>query len=971
MRVQPGHFPSLHKQIRRHSTLLFSIAAAFCLFLPAATAQADKGSINGRVVDTAGGVLQGAEVDLLNNGATTKTDRQGQFSFVNLDPGSYTVSISFLGLAPYSGNVTVTAAAAARLDATLQVNTQKEEINVTADRPHGEAEAINRQRTADNILQVLPYEVIQSLPNANVADALGRLPSVTLERDEGEGKYVQIRGTEPRFSNVTIDGVNVPPPESGVRQVKLDVIPSDLVESVEINKTLMANMDGDAIGGSINLRTKSAGEQPSISLFGIGGGTPIFNGRPATQFGATVGQRFGRNKRLGILFGGTYDWNGRGINDIEPSPTAIQCDPGNCNSKTVSANAPYYPTYSSIDLRDYRYYRARYGFSGTVDYKFSDASSIYVRGLYSHFNNFGDRWVYSPSINTDSNTSPLQGGTDGSIASNTQIRRPVEVIGSLAAGGRHLFGSSSFTWEVSGSRSASEDQGYSSAYFGPVDSTSPLNNIQYALNLSNPYRPKFIVQNGVNIYDPSLYLLQGTNNFDVSHSYSPQLNLQAGAAYSKTYQWGHHLGTFDIGGKFRNEHKFEESNDTTYFVNQALPMSNFLSTLTDKNYYDKSYAEGPFVDYTKFRNFFNANQTNGVFTVDANNTHLNNDPNNFNLVERVSAGYAMNIIDFGKFRLYTGLRFEVTNLNVTGYNVTIDSDGNYASTVPLRQNASYVSPLPSAELTYNLTQNSRFRLAYGRGIARPNFGDLPPYFTRDISKQQISIGNPNLKPTHANNYDLLFEQYLKPLGLIQAGFFYKDITDPIYSVGNTLTTGPYAGYLQYQPINGSSASLWGFEIAYQQRLSFLPGVLSAAGISANYSWTTSQANGVPGRSDHPALQRQAPNTWNVSPTYDKGRASVRVGISYNGANIFNYNYQDGAPLGIKGPNGDNYLYAHLQLDAQGSIRLGKGLSAVIYGLNLNNEVFGFYYGSTIYPNQREYYKPTYGAGLRWNSIGGR
>jgi len=114
---------------------------------------------------------------------------------------------------------------------------------VTAERASGEAEAVNRELTADNIVQVLPAEVIRSLPNANMADALGRLPSVTIERDEGEGKYVQIRGTEPRLANLTIDGVNTPSPESGVRQIKLDAIPADIVESVEINKTLQANMD--------------------------------------------------------------------------------------------------------------------------------------------------------------------------------------------------------------------------------------------------------------------------------------------------------------------------------------------------------------------------------------------------------------------------------------------------------------------------------------------------------------------------------------------------------------------------------------------------------------------------------------------------------------------------------------------------------------------------------------------------------
>ena len=209
------------------------------------------------------------------------------------------------------------------VDAVLHVAAKGEEITVIGERPHGEAEAINRERTSDNILNVLPADVITSLPNANIADAVGRLPSVTLERDEGEGKYVQIRGTEPRLNNLTIDGINVPSPEAGVRQVKLDTIPADIVESVEINKTLSANQDGDAIGGSVNLRTKTAGELPTLSFETIGGFTPIVNTRYVGQVSTTVGQRFGHDKRFGALLSGSYDYNGRGIDDIEPSPTPI------------------------------------------------------------------------------------------------------------------------------------------------------------------------------------------------------------------------------------------------------------------------------------------------------------------------------------------------------------------------------------------------------------------------------------------------------------------------------------------------------------------------------------------------------------------------------------------------------------------------------------------------------------------------
>ena len=174
-------------------------------------------------------------------------------------------------------------------------------------------------------MQVLSAEVITSLPNANIADALGRLPSVTLERDEGEGKYVQIRGTEPRLSNTTIDGVNVPSPESGVRQIKLDTVASDLVESIEINKTLQANMDGDGIGGSVNLRTKTAGDQPTVMLSGarrLHADHRRTRRQPVRRHRRRAVRH--RTSRLGVLIGGTYDWNGRGINDIEPSPTVSE-----------------------------------------------------------------------------------------------------------------------------------------------------------------------------------------------------------------------------------------------------------------------------------------------------------------------------------------------------------------------------------------------------------------------------------------------------------------------------------------------------------------------------------------------------------------------------------------------------------------------------------------------------------------------
>jgi TonB-dependent receptor len=294
---------------------------------------------------------------------------------------------------------------------------------------------------------------------------------------------------------------------------------------------------------------------------------------------------------------------------------------------------------------------------------------------------------------------------------------------------------------------------------------------------------------------------------------------------------------------------------------------------------------------------------------------------------------------------------------------------------------------PSAQLKFSLGADSAIRVSYGRGIARPDFGDLPPTFSAtQTNGNEVDIGNPNLVPTRANNFDILFEQYLKPFGLIQAGVFYKDISEPIFTQRSLITTGfaqqnpqflPYIGENLVQPINGSAAHLVGFEVAYQQHMTFLPGLLKGFGLSANYSYTSSEAHGGPNRTDNPALQRQAPNTGNFSPTFDRGRLSARLGVSYNGPNIFQYAYSNlnsngtlnPVPLGIKGPGGDVYLEAHTQVDAQASFRMYKGLQFIFAGLNLTNEVFGFYAGSPIYPIQREYYKPTYEFGLRYSHTG--
>ena len=201
---------------------------------------------------------------------------------------------------------------------TLTVNSASQQVVVTADLG-GDVASVNEQRTSPNIVNVQTAAQIMSLPNANIADAVGRMPGVTLQRNEGEGQYVQIRGTEPRLSNTTIDGVVVPGPDPEVRQVDLDTIPADLVGAITINKTLSANQDGDAIGGSVDMQLKQAtSDQPTLSFEGMGGYSPIDNDRNMFLVNSSAGMRFGPGKRWGLMLGYSYDYNGRGIDDVEP-----------------------------------------------------------------------------------------------------------------------------------------------------------------------------------------------------------------------------------------------------------------------------------------------------------------------------------------------------------------------------------------------------------------------------------------------------------------------------------------------------------------------------------------------------------------------------------------------------------------------------------------------------------------------------
>lgn len=988
------------------------IAVILCgtSFFTVSAAQTGKGIISGTIKDSANAALPSAQIEVQPLGRKAASDDQGQFRITDVPAGEYTLNVSYVGFAPSTATVRVDAGQTANVDVTLKVATQNDEVMVVAERLLGEAEAINIERMSDNIVQVLPERVINSLPNTNIADAVGRAPSVSLERDEGEGKYVQIRGTEPRLSSVTINGVNTPSPEGAVRNIKLDAVPADLVERIEVFKTLSADQDADGIGGTVNLVTRTAGEKPTYSFGGTGGYNPIQGGLPRGGFDGVFGKRFGVTRKLGFLLNGTFDKTNRGIDDMEPAETP---------ATFAGQNLAYT---STADYRSYSYYRTRYGFSTGVDYVLKPGSDIYVKGLYADFHDFGETWVYTPnagntikSVNGSSVTfdnaldcqavnqaadNPTLGGTPGANPCSPgfyqyrhYIRRPDQQIFSILVGARHDFGPNLLTYEVAGSRSHNiGGQDFPTTNFSaPTASYDNAGNLllgangaDVAVDMTNRLRPKFVAQDGSNLYDPAQYTVTRTV-FPIYHA--TQLNYQGAAALAHRYNLASHLSVFEIGLKIRDSHSTQHENDNFYNASGSNPftLTSVLGTYTNLGYYDQSFAVngvafGPASDYGKIQQGI-LGSLGTQFTKDVAASLRRSLAAFYDADERVYAGYVQNAISVGKLRIQAGVRFDGTNEDFSTNQLDVTDPNNPVVTV-LHQNSGYFNVLPSVQVQYQVQANTNIRANYSQGISRPNIGDLVPTTVVDPNtspRGTVSVGNANLKPTKANNYDLLIEHYFQPLGILQAGFFYKDLSNPLYATTTIIPAGqPNANFFLNQSINGPNAHIAGFEAAWEQRFSFLPSLLSGFGVAANYSYTASQATFPAGfngsRIDHPSLQRQAPNNWNFGLTYDKARFSVRFAISHNDASIFQYAYThvdaatDKDPIfGLKGPSGDIYLYAHTQFDIQGSYRLAKGFQLLVSGLNLSNEVFGFYQGSGIYPIQLEFYKPTVSFGIRWSS----
>ena len=872
------------------------------------------GIIKGKITDSlTNESLPGATVLIVGTTSITSTDLNGEF-LLRAPAGDVTLEVRYVGFDKYTRTITVPAEGSVDVEIKLSGNTTRLGDVVITGVLQGQQRALNQQKSADNIKNIVSADQIGRFPDPNVAEALQRVPAVNIERDQGEGRYVLVRGLAPQFTNISINGEQIPSPEADVRYVALDAVPADQLASIEVSKALTPDMDGDAIGGSVNLITRTAqSEKLSINGSGLIGYNNLVQ-KANFQGSLELSKRFLDNK-LGIMLNSSYYETDRGSDNWERDE-------------------------SELALRDYTLLRTRTGLSSTIDYKFTDRSEIYFRTIYNRFTDREQRrqYVFLPNVDN----SPFEANE---IERYTKDRLEKQIVTSFNLGGKHTFDKLNLDYEVAYA-SGIQDTPYD-VEIGTVAEVDELST-DFGSNINFP---KFTV-NGLphtsrqNVYlDNSIYEF---NELVIGKTYAKDVNKTAKVNIGIPYSIGENQSLFKFGAKVRMKEKSYQVNEDVFeWEGDDYTLDQFDGGLVDDNFLDGRYTLRANADPKKVIEHFNANR--GGYALDVPGKITAEATESYTATEDVYAGYAMTKIQMSKLMLLGGVRVEHTKVNYKSY-YPVDEEDVLTS----EGGTDYTYVLPQVHARYQIDNNTNLRAAITRSYARPNFSDIVPSQEINTADGEGTIGNPKLIPVSATNFDLLGEHYFGTVGILSGGVFFKQLNNFIYT--RTFESNEYPGsdgqVLDLsQSQNGDQATLFGFELAYQQNLTFLPGFLKGFSIYANYTYTSSNAK-IQGRGDDAPtkeeirLPGQAKSVGNLSVAYDLKRVNVRLSSNFNGEYL--------SEVGDEAAE-DLYVNNRLQFDATATVTVTPNLRVFAEFLNITNQPFEVYQGNEDRFVQREFY----------------
>ncbi|MBA4055898.1 MAG: hypothetical protein C0490_14385, partial [Marivirga sp.] len=587
----------------------------------------------------------------------------------------------------------------------------------------------------------------------------------------------------------------------------------------------------------------------------------------------------------------------------------------------------------------------------TIDYKFDDQNEIYFRTLYNRFTDreFRRRYVFVPNIDE----SPFE---ENNIERLTKDRLEKQIVTSYNLGAKHAFTKFNLDYEVSYSEGIQDTPfDIEVASVGEVD--------QLSINFeTNPKFPTFSVNDLPHTSPDNIYLNNSIYEFDevaMGNTYAKDVNKTAKFNISVPYKAGKADGIIKFGGKVRFKEKSYDITENVfgYTGSEDLTLDMYDGGKVNNEFLGSRYKIMANADVEQFTKFFNANRNN--FELSVEDKLATEAIEAYSASEDVYAGYAMTKIQLNKLMLLGGVRLEQTSVKYQSKNVV-----NETEIIPTEGGTDYTFVLPQLHARYQIAKDANLRAAITRSYARPNFSDIIPAQEINVNEREGTIGNPLLKPVAATNFDLLGEKYFGTVGVLSGGFFYKKLDDFIFQ--RRFDSSVYPGsegqeITLTQSQNGENANLVGFEIAYQQTLTFLPGALKGLSVYANYTFTSSdakiQSRENPNDTETIRLPGQARNVGNFSLAYDLGRFNFRVAANFNGEYI--------SEIG-ESADEDVFVKDRVQLDATTTITITPKFRFFAEFMNITNQPFEVYQGSETRYIQREFYSWWSRVGLKFD-----
>uniref|UniRef100_UPI00404A7EFF TonB-dependent receptor n=1 Tax=Flavobacterium sp. TaxID=239 RepID=UPI00404A7EFF len=921
----------------------------------------NSGMITGKVTESESNFsLPGATVKIVGQNKYATSNQNGEFEFLDIEAGSYEIEVTYIGYQSQKQNVSVTAGKNTNVSFVIAPGTEElEEVVVIGDRLRGQAKAINKQKTNQNITNVISSDQVGRFPDANIGDALKRVPGITMQNDQGEARNIIIRGLAPSLNSVTINGDRIPSAEGDNRNVQMDLIPADMISTIEVNKTLTSDMDADAIGGSVNLITRATPNGERISATLAGGYGPIRDKGIYTA-GFVYGNRYLDNK-LGVVASASYNNNVFGSDNVEGVWVEGE------------KNQVYIEEY---DVRKYDVQRIRNSFALATDYKFNDNNSIYINAMYNFRDDIENRYraryrgidpIYDAEDNIVGYTGDVRRQTKGGIDNNRNKNGRLErqTVQNYSIGGEHLLGPKlDMDWSVNYAQ-ASEDR--------PNERYIEYQNrgLNFNMNLADTRFPVITGLGDNAAEDFEFRELSENNDYTEESELGAKLNFRIPFSVISDQK-----GRLRFGARVRIKDKSRENSWTEY-----TPINEFgnLNTLPTSFYGGEDwqagsqYVPGTFVS-NSFLGGLNLTNTDLFEGEDIPSEYLGL---NYTAKENIYAGYVRWDQNFNEnLSMIAGLRVENTYIDYTA-NYILDEEELVGQ---INNTNSYTNILPSIAFKYNGKHDWVYRAAFTTSLARPDYFALTPFISViPDDDSAIEAGNPNLNVTYAYNVDLMAEKYFKSVGLLSGGVFYKTLNDFIFTYrDNQYTNEKFAADFpnQTNPIpaenagnwtltqqrNGESVNVYGFEVALQRQLDFLPGkFFKGLGVYINYTYTESEAKGITNSDGEErtnvTLPGTAPHMFNSSLSWENKKFSARISLNYAA------DYLD--ELGGSAFD-DRYYDEQLFLDANASYKLTKSLRIFAEANNLTNQPLRYYQGIASRTMQMEYYQARFNIGMKFD-----